>query len=890
MVAVLSGFTPIDGDPVDKIIEQISKWFWDNPAEKVYLQTDKPYYAIGDDIWFKAYITLGSDHRLSTLSGVLNVELIDDKDSVKQSIKLPVVNGLTWGDFVLSDSLKEGNYRIRAYTNWMRNAGAEYYYDKTFSVVNAVKNNVFTKTAYTFGTQNNQQKVNALINYTDINGMPYAAKPVSYEVEIGPKTILKGRGVTDVKGDLTIAFVNTQSGPFKSGRIITNIKTSEKKIETKYVTIKAVSDKVDVQFFPEGGNLVNGNYSKIAFKAVGADGQGTEIKGTVTDNQNNQVCTFSSTHLGMGIFSFIPENGKSYKAKITYADGSQNIVDLPAASDAGYSLSVGNSGKDSILIKINPGRIVLNNIDETQILGLIGQSGGTIYYAAKTKPGSKFFITKVAKSKFPSGIVQFTLFSATAEPLNERLVFIQNDEGLKMDISTEKQTYARREKVKIDFWVKDKNGVPEIGSFSAAVTDETKVPVDEASETTIFSHFLLSSDIKGFVEKPNYYFVAPNQKTEADLDVLMLTQGYHRFEWKKLLNDSYPAIEYPAEKTLEISGHLKTPWGKPVVNGKVMLMTTSGQIFLIDTVTDNNGLFCFRNLLFKDSVKFVIQGRTAKDRKNLLITLDNLPVEYAGINKNSAELQVNINEGQASFLQNSKMYYDGLVKYGVIKPTIMLNEVVIKAKKATVEQSENLNGPGNADQVIFGSDLMAVCARLTDCLQGRLFGVIFRNDTAYLIRGGGPMLIVIDGSYADAGFLNDLNGSDIQSIEILKNIEYTSIYGSRGSGGVLIVTTKRGTGGAFYKRDAPGIITYMPKGYYKARTFYSPQYDVAGTNAMATDLRSTVFWKPNLVTDDDGKASFSYFNTDNKGSYRVVIEGIDANGNLGRKVFHYKVE
>src|SRR5665213_988034 len=129
-----------------RAINSLDAYSVKNPVEKVYLQLDKNYYAAGDDIWFKAYLTMGSRHELSQISGVLNVELIDiGKGLVEQSVKLPVVSGLTWGDFKLPDTLKEGVYAIRAYTKWMRNAGAGYFFDKTITVGNAIMQNVLTK-------------------------------------------------------------------------------------------------------------------------------------------------------------------------------------------------------------------------------------------------------------------------------------------------------------------------------------------------------------------------------------------------------------------------------------------------------------------------------------------------------------------------------------------------------------------------------------------------------------------------------------------------------------------------------------------------------------------------------------------------------------------------
>ncbi len=152
------------------------------------------------------------------------------------------------------------------------------------------------------------------------------------------------------------------------------------------------------------------------------------------------------------------------------------------------------------------------------------------------------------------------------------------------------------------------------------------------------------------------------------------------------------------------------------------------------------------------------------------------------------------------------------------------------------------------------------------------------------------MQVIIDGVYLQPNDINNVNIPDIASVEVLRTIGNTAIYGSRGSGGVIVITTKRGDEGSTYNRYAPGIVTYTPKGYYKAREFYSPKYDDPKTNTQMQDLRSTIYWKPNIVTDKEGNATLSFFNADGKGTYRVVIEGIDAEGNMGRQVYKYKVE
>jgi TonB-dependent SusC/RagA subfamily outer membrane receptor len=892
VVMAIFGFTGPGDDFIGKLVDQLNKWRSERPQEKVYLHLDKPYYAVGDDIWFKAYVTIGSKHELSVYSEILNVDLIDENDSIKRSIKLPLQNGLTNGDFALPDTLQEGNYRIRAYTNWMRNFGDAYFFDKTITIVNSVSNSVFTQSSYTYSEQGGKQKVSALINYTDLDGNPYAGNEVNYRVEFNGKTVSKGKGVTNDKGGLSVAFMSPVANLATGGHIVTNIKLDNKKIAIKVVPIKAVSNKVDVQFFPEGGNLVSNAKLKVAFKAVGADGLGADIKGNIVDDQNHVITAFSTTHLGMGVFELKAEAGKNYKAHITYADGSTGDFNIPAVVDNGYALNIDNSNDDNLSIKISPGVALLQGSVPAGGLTLVAQGGGEIYYAAKSPDGGKTFNAVVPKSKFPSGIVQFTLFSAAGEPLNERLVYIQRNDQLNLAVSSSSQQYAPRQKVTINLNAKNKDDKPVIGSFSASVIDLSKVPVDETSEESILSNTLLTSDLKGYIEKPGYYFNNESSKTKADLDVLLLTQGYRRFEWKQLMNNTFPPIVYQPEKTLQVTGHLKTFGGKPVPNGKVTLFTTSGGTFVLDTVSDNQGKFTFSNLVFRDSIKFVVQARTAKDRKNLEIELDNIAPQVVSKNKNAPDIQININDVSPAYLQNSKKLFNEQVKYGIGNHTILLKEVVVRDVRTTaVKHSANLNGPGNADQVLTYKDLENMGGPyLSSILQGRLLGVTFRNGRPFTTRGGGAMQLIVDGIYMEADYLDNLVVNDIASIEVLRSGGNTAIYGSRGGNGLIVITTKRGDEGSVYNRYAPGVVTYSPKGYYKAREFYSPQYDDPKTNTQMQDLRSTIYWKPFIITDKEGNASISFFNADAKGTYRVTIEGIDADGNLGRQVYKYKVE
>ena len=889
--ATMLGFI-IDDEPLKKILTQIEKYRLQYPQEKVHLHLDKPYYAIGDNIWFKAYVVNAEKNELSTLSRILYVELINDKDSIKKSLKIPLEMGLTWGDFALTDSLREGNYRIRAYTTWMRNFGEEYFFDKTITIGNSISNTVLTQVDYSYSKDPRGQKVSAKINYSDMAGQPLANKEVSYHVELDFRSILKGKGITDAMGNLQVSFVNNQPFVLKSGRISTTIRLDEKNSANKNFPVKSTSNESVVQFFPESGDLVNGISSRIGFKAVSSDGLGINVSGYISNQNNVRLADFKSEHAGMGHFRLLPEITDSYTAHITFEDGSEKAYPLPKVKASGYVLSVNNTDTDELKIKVS----TTETAKPDEEITLIAQSNGQVHFVSKNKLTSKTFNASIPKKRFPTGILQLTLFSAQNEPVAERLVFINHSDFLQIDLSAGKPEYKKREKVKLTIETKDPEGKPTLGSFSIAILDESKVPFNEADETTIMSNLLLSSDLKGFIEQPNYYFDEINEDKIRQLDILLLTQGWRRFEWKNILADNYPTLVYQPETNLQVSGKVTTMTGRPVIGGKVTLFSASGDVFMLDTITNVNGEFRFDNLIFNDSTKFVIQARNEKDRKNVEIVLDRIPPQLVTKNKNEAMLEVNVNRSMLPYLKNSRTQFDELRRYGVIGRNILLDEVKIVERKQEVKYSSNLNGPGRADAII-KADQLQNCFDLAFCLQGRVAGLIIRDGMAYLMRnmassfrGPIPMQVVVDGAFLGPEFLSVINVQDVETVEVLKSGANSAIYGSMGGGGLLIITTKRGEVNNNYRSYSPGIMSYKPQGFFKAREFYSPNYDDPAINAKIPDLRTTIYWNPNVISDTTGKANIEFFNSDGTGNYKAIVEGININGSIGRKVFRYSVK
>lgn len=805
------------------LLSALERWKDSILQEKAYLHMDKPYYAPGDTLWFKGYLVNGSSHQLSAQSGAAYVDLINDQNQAVKKLKLPVNSGTIAGDLALGEDITPGSYRIRAYTRWMRNAGEDYFFNRTFTI-----------------------------------GSP--------------------------------------------------INTTNKK------DIKPASQPVDIQFFPESGNLINGIISKVGFKAVGADGLGVAIRGTVTDNENHPLVQISTQHAGMGSFLLQPANGKTYIAHIKLADSTVKDIPLPTALNQGYVLSVYQPGKDSVLVRIRASAALQHST-----INLFVHSSGKLIFASQVQINSAMTSVWMDKNSFPSGIAQFTIFDDKNDPLNERIAFIKNADYMQLALSTEKPAYKSNEHVQLQLDAKESQGNPVAANFSIAVTDETKVPVDESTESTIFSSILLSSDIKGYVEKPNYYFMPDTDGVNQALDNLMLTQGYRRFEWKKLNDVLNTPPTFAAEGlATTLSGMVTTLQHQALPNANVLLVSINARIKR-STLTDINGRFKFDSLMFADSAKFAVQASTQENTGNVIITLDSIPAVTTGRQQNLAEVNIIKTSFKKAVDEGKPIDLTGhLLRQVNIKDT-RINKIT-KDKDAVPQAMYSLPDEQSADNVITIPNPEAYLT-LEQYLQGRLAGIrigttntglkvlldsrphtelhldiknVNLRDKTWDQQGRFIGLIVngrkIDTTEADRMLTGSIMPEEVAKIEIVRNnqamVNYLRSAGDQSVGFLLILTKPPSS---VHKNYDPNIVNISPKGFNAVRQFYSPRYDHPTEN-KTPDLRTTIYWNPYVNTDANGKATLDFYNADAPGTYRVVVEGINAAGELGRQVYKYKVE
>ena len=786
----------VDDDEMSFLLAKLDAYNSAHPQEKTYLHLDKANYVAGDDLWFKAYVVDAHDGRLSEQSGILNVQLIDGQDSIVLHQKLPLSHGLTFGDLSLPDSLDEGNYRLRAYTQLMRNAPADLFFEKIIKI-----------------------------------GNTWASK----KVKIGKST-------------------------------------------------KAIANNLDIQFFPESGNLVAGIPSRIAVKCLNSHGLGQDIKGNIVDDDGTEVTDFKTTYLGMGSFVLAPARGKKYTAKIELANGSMKSIPLPIATSQGYALSINNADTSKVDVKVYLSAGLINDKDVKLVL----QHNSKIQSVYKIKAHKQVATLQVQKKDLPPGIIQFTLFSSNNIPVCERLIFNKNSTDiLETRLLGGSANYNKRSAVNLDLAsLVNSKGVA--ANYSVSVTDVDALMVDPEDERNILTSLLLTADLRGFVEKPNHYFLDNRPETNTELDNLLLSQGWRRFSWEGVLKDNPTPPTYLAEEHLRIAGTLMKPGGKPLPNGRVSLISSDHGFFLIDTIADASGHFIFDKLSFPDGTRFVVQGRDLKNKKNVIVKLDVDPGPGLVKSTQAGMIAGNVNESMLAYFRKSNDYLNLVKPTRLTQNTISLKEVSVRSKVPLVKKfSSNLNGAGNADQILTSKDF-ETCYNVLQCLTRYIPGLVSTGQDVYFMRTPSKSVrFFLNNTAVGPDRIALLTAADVESIEVLRRAATTNVYGEGGLGGIIIVNTKPGD--LQSNINTPYITSHTPKGFPPFRTFYSPVYTTTNTNNVK-DLRTTVYWNPEVITDANGKAKIQFFTTDQPGNYRVIVEGINGNGQLGRTVYNYTVK
>ncbi len=841
------------------IVNRFSKIWYSAPQEKIYLHTDKPYYSAGEDIWFKAYLLNASTHRPTTKSRYVYVELTDRSDSVVSRVKIRKDSLGFSGNLKLSPELSPGNYALRAYTFWMQNATPDFFFHKNIYIGNKIDDRISSQTV--FGTPVNG-KIPVNITFTNTFSKPVVEKKIKISQSWLKADKQKSVLTTDSKGKIQFqAMIDTTN--LKKKYIEISINEPGLKYKNK-ILLPDFRNDFDIQFFPESGVFLNNNLQTIGFKAIATNGLSTEITGRIFNNLNEEITDFKSVNKGMGKFIIKTNPDENYYAIVKTSKGIEKRLPLPTTQSEGVNMR----------FSYNRGKILYNVSNNTtkslDSLFLMIHSRGVVYFMKPLRENEG----QLPENILPTGINSFSIIDSTGNTYCERLVFIRPLVMPQVAVNTDKTTYGKREPVNVAFQIQSTTGKPLEGDFSISITDSKNVVPDTLCDNML-SYLLLSSDIKGYIEDPTSYFADNSNATREKTDILMLTQGWRRFNTADVVKDKFKAPEYYLEAGQTISGKVLNLFQKPVKECDVIMF--SGYKNGISVAkTDTAGRFMIDGIQFPDSTTIALKAKSKTKIVDVELIIDK--DIFPPVNSFIPDNQSFESKPPSDYFQmiKEKYYTEG----GMMVFNLDDLNVTAEAKKSN-EMTDFYAGMADNN---FGTE------KLEDFPGMGVLDIIVMmpgvqvNGQSVSIRGAsGNPLFIVDGIETEN--LEDvmyLNSFDIENIALFKGASAT-FFGSKGGNGVIAITLKKGV--VRQALTPPSLMHITPLGYQKPTEFYVPKYEVDSVRQLVKpDLRTTIYWNPKLRTDSTGTFNFKFYTADKPNNYNINLEGISKTGEICRFV------
>jgi hypothetical protein len=796
--------------------KKAAKFNLDFTQEKVYLHFDNTGYFLGETIWFKAYVVKAQNNRETDMSRTLYVDLLSPEGYVIENKKLKIEDGACRGEFLLPDSLKAGFYEVRAYTRCMMNFGSEVIFSRVFPVFDEPK---------TEG------------DYADRN-MTYRKFTIPVLREKEPKR-----------------------------------------------------DKINVSFYPEGGSLIAGMESKVAFKATDKQGKSIAVTGSVYNSKGDEIAAITTQHDGMGAFSLFSD-GKKCTAKVVY-DGKESKFDLPKADTSGYIMTAFNLSAKSLRVMIQKSP----QLSEKDSLALVLMCRGQIldFRTVAIKDEGTMFSFK--KSNLPDGVCQLTLYDTEGHIRCERLLFMQPTLNTNLQVKTDKTSYKPYEKIGLTLQAHDEDGNPVKGMVSLAVRDGVNSDFGNSDNSNIATNLLLSSDLKGYIENPTWYFAESTTERLLGLDLLMLTQGWRRYSWKRMEGLEPFTAKHPIEEGILIDGKVLSLIAKKEKSNIDVLfwMLKGDQSYKGECKTDENGNFNFLldmygvwdlNLQTKNEDKrkeyrillnriFAPEARSYTGFDNE-IWLDNTLKTPEPIPDSTALLLGEIKYTTETTPTNPEGYKEYTIKEVVKtakRPLTMMQQAVRKASLGY-----DVGKITDAHRDIGVSEAPDILHMLQE--ENPYFSIIYKeNDSAEYRYKGRPVHFLFNGTpseYAQTRKIEELQGDEVEKLLIVEDREITRYYYPQDEKDPVIVMITFFKNG-FQRKEPIGIRKTTFQGYSESKEFYSPYYH-PGIPVLDPDYRRTLYWNPDVVLQENGKASLEFYN--NVGCKKLIIsaEGLTSDG------------
>jgi hypothetical protein len=848
------------------------------PQEKIHVMTDKPYYITGDTVWLRAFVVNAVNHQPVDASKFVYVELISPMDEVTMRVKLKERDGVFKGFLPLDPTkVAEGEYTLTAYTYFMQNQGEQYFFKKKVKIVSSFSIN--SKIDYEFEWKNQGKDNESLkVNFQYLDAQTGEKREYSSFKCFFP-------------GDRKIEWLggkNNLSVEVKNKELPDGCFKVQYGNHAKYITFPPSSTTTyDVTFYPEGGYLVPCHENHITFKSMDSNGKSIDVTGSIVDTGGNAVAQIKTVHDGMGLATFNPLAGMTYKAHCSNDELGEKIFELPQVRSDATVLQATHEGKTI--------KITAHGSQENSALIAVQQRGRLL--------ATGFGNVAIDTDTLPAGVVQAILMNENGRMLSERLFFVTGKQVPSARLSSDRNEYDSRELVEtsVDLSEFDDNIT---GNFAVSVTDDRNIKAD--STTSILTDLLLQSDLQGRINNPAWYFESGERSSQ--LDILMMTQGWRRYDVPHALVGRFIEPQYPIEQGQMLSGIVKSEWrNKPMENAIVKIMAPKigfGNL----TTTDVNGRWMIDNVTFPDSTLFVMQATNQKDKGQSNLFLDQEKQVAIQSLKPSLSFSSKLLDDDlaVTFLKNEKQrlqYIDGVAN-------VMLDEIVVeKKKRRKIESVYDLLSSRAYDYKYFDKwDITSwdSAIRRFMGISIKKNGLFYRGELVGIFVDGAPVT-GWDGpdsghfSFAPTSKTNTSSSTPqimrsasddaynhlqmMYPFTWVRQISFIPPGSSAGfssyAGGILRITLKNGTEEGSSKRNYT-IKKFSPLGFQRAAEFYAPRYDT-GNNGIGegTDLRETLYWNPSIAIISNKQARFNFYTNDAAStSYTITIEGVTANGEL----------
>lgn len=635
-----------------------------------------------------------------------------------------------------------------------------------------------------------------------------------------------------------------------------------------------------IDFYPEGGSLITGANSTVAFSVHDNLEKPIAAEGVIKDNLDAVVTRFTAGQDGLGKFTFSPSRYRQYKAYITW-NGKEAGYPLPHFNFNAGQLSVANQAGGQRLVRVLLEDSIYSADFVTYIIGI---SRDSLCFAGIGR--GQYEIT-VPDQKFPGGIATFYLFDNNFTLLSERSIFVRENNAV-VKAAVNKESYGKKDKVTLNISVADKDSRPVSSLFSVAVTDSLFsdppdvcgiLPVNEANRQKMIDNLLMSRMRCAGDDETDLIMLLKN-KTLPDIN-------------NNLVKSGFPA---DLDSLLHIRGTALSEKNEPAAGKLVTLISKSGNGIYVTDTTDDSGRFYFPVEGYHDSTEFslAVNGPGGNSQRiHLVIDPPDLPHF-----KTPASLKQY--SPPSALLAKYRKAYINEEFAGPDKERLPAITVVSK-KAANYDVSKRVS----QNSAIITSEDIPEGMSIGNALLGvsglhMINGVLIINGPTQMAApdaGSEPMILVdavqvplsteLNSSPA-MSFLNSLSIKDIDFIEVLKGADGAN-YGLRGGNGVILINMSH-THKDKFLNSGNNISNFYAKGISNPAIFPAINYHKTEGAPAAHDIRSTIFWEGSVLAGSADDASFGFFTSDVTATYKITISGITVHGDIIYKTLTFQTK